>query len=264
MSAPRRAVTVTIHRDGALASQSYRIPLAGFRAGIAALSGIGLLLLLAIAFYGPIARQAARVPGLRRDIDRLTADNRQIRELAEALDRVEANYGRLRAMVGADIVPHPVMSGSSLPVAPTLLVLPGELRPRYEAGPSVPGHWPLDERGYLTRGQVAADSASEAHPGIDVAVPTGALVRASGGGTILDAGEDKEYGYFVLIQHPSGYQSMYGHLSRTIGAQGARIRAGQVIGRSGNTGRSSAPHLHFEIRHDGLAVDPMTLIREGR
>ena len=129
----------------------------------------------------------------------------------------------------------------------------------------IPRHWPLDERGYLTRGQVGADSTPEdAHPGIDIAVPVGALVRASGGGTVLQVGDDREYGHFVLLQHPNGYQSMYGHLSRVVAAQGGRVRAGDVLGRTGNTGRSSAPHLHLEIRHNGVSIDPMTLIREPR
>ena len=264
MTAGRRAVTVTIHRDGVLASTSFRVSLLGYRVSLAVLVGIGLVLLSGIAFYGPIARQAARVPGLNREIERLTIDNRRIRELAAALDRVEANYARLRGMVGADLVPDPVRLGSTLPIAPPIVVWPAAQRLRYEIGPSIPRHWPLDERGYLTRGHVSADSAGEAHPGIDLAVPVGVLVRAAGGGTILQIGDDKEYGFFVLIQHPNGYQTMYGHLSRIVVRQGARIRAGQVVGRSGNTGRSSAPHLHLEVRHDGISVDPMTLIREGR
>lgn len=257
-------MTITVHRDGALTSASYRIPVAVYRVGLVVVVGIGLLLVLGIAFYGPIVRQAARVPTLERAIERLTTDNERIRELAAALDSVEANYSQLRRMVGADIVPDPVRLGSALPIAPPIVALPAHLGARYEVGPSVPRHWPLDERGYLTRGQVAADSADEAHPGIDVAVPSGALVRAAGGGTVLQTGDDREYGFFVLIQHPNGYQSMYGHLSRIVVNPGGQIGAGQVLGRSGSTGRSSAPHLHFEIRHDGVSVDPMTLIREGQ
>ena len=81
---------------------------------------------------------------------------------------------------------------------------------------------------------------------------------------MLQVGDDREYGLFVLLQHPNGYQSMYGHLSRVIVIQGARVRAGEVVGRTGSTGRSSAPHLHLEIRHNGESIDPMTLIREPR
>jgi murein DD-endopeptidase MepM/ murein hydrolase activator NlpD len=55
---------------------------------------------------------------------------------------------------------------------------------------------------------------------------------------------------------------MYGHLSRIIAVQGARVNAGEVIARSGNTGRSSAPHLHFEIRLNGVSLDPGTMVKE--
>lgn len=256
-------MTVTIHRDGALTSASYRIPVVGYRIGLAVLVTVGLLLVLGIAFFGPIARAAARVPNLEREVGRLRSDNEQIHQLAAALDSVEANYAQLRRMVGADIVPDPVRAGSPLPIAPPIVVRPSARRAVAEVGGSVPRHWPLDERGYLSRGQVVADSADGAHPGIDVAVPVGSLVRAAGGGTVLQIGDDREYGFFVLLQHPEGYQTMYGHLSRIVVEQGRAVDAGEVLGRSGNTGRSSAPHLHFEVRRDGVSVDPLTLIREG-
>jgi murein DD-endopeptidase MepM/ murein hydrolase activator NlpD len=116
----------------------------------------------------------------------------------------------------------------------------------------------------VTRGLTLADTADERHPGLDIAVPTGTLVRASGGGTVLQTGDHEEYGRFVLLEHPDNHQTMYGHLSRILAVQGASVRAGEVIGRSGNTGRSSAPHLHFEIRVNGRAVDPGTMVREDR
>ena len=263
MTARRPGVTVTVLRDDELGSASYRFPMWLLRVGVVAVIVLGVLLVLGFAFYGPIARQAARVPGLERELNRLTIDNGRISELAAALDRVEANYGKLRRMVGADVAPDPVRLASNLPVAPDIIVLAADERPRYEATPSVPRHWPLEERGYITRGQ-NADSTDEAHPGVDIAVPIGTLVRATAGGTILQTGNEREYGYFALIQHPNGYQSMYGHLSRVVAVQGTRIKAGEVIGRSGNTGRSSAPHLHFEIRHNGVSIDPLTLIRENR
>jgi murein DD-endopeptidase MepM/ murein hydrolase activator NlpD len=133
-----------------------------------------------------------------------------------------------------------------------------------DSGLSEPKHWPLDESGYITRGQVKAGGRDEAHPGIDIAVAIGNLVRASGGATVAQAGEDPEYGLYVLLDHSDGYQSMYGHLSRSLVAPGARVVPGQVIGLTGNTGRSTAPHLHFEIRLRGQSLDPLTMVKEGR
>ncbi len=262
--AGRRSVSIIVQRDGALQSQTYRVPVWAYRAALVLAVAVAGLLILGVAFYGPIARQAARVPPLEREVERLRTDNLRVRELAAALDTVESNYERLRRMVGADIVPDRVVMGSALPVAPPLLAtLPGAAAV-YETGPSLPRHWPLDERGYVTRGQALADSTQEEHPGIDIAVPVGSIVRAAGGGIILQTGEHEAYGRFVLLEHPDGYQSMYGHLSRILAVQGAVVSAGEVVARSGNTGRSSAPHLHFEIRLNGVSIDPESLVKEIR
>jgi len=264
MSVGKRGVSVIVQKDGALQARTYRIPLWMLRAGVVLGVTAAMALVLGIAFYGPIARQAARVPSLAREVERLRTDNQRIRELATALDSVESNYERLRRMVGADIVPDRIARQSALPVAPVIYAgIPGAV-PQYEPEPSLPRHWPLDERGYVTRGQAAAGTGDEEHPGIDIAVPVGNLVRAAGGGIVLQTGAQEEYGNFVLLEHPTGYQSMYGHLSRILAVQGMRVRAGEVIGLSGNTGRSSAPHLHFEIRHDGVSIDPGTMVKEER
>jgi murein DD-endopeptidase MepM/ murein hydrolase activator NlpD len=223
-----------------------------------------ILLVLGITLYGPVVRQALRVPSLEREVERLTTDNQRIRDLAAALDSVEANYERLRRMVGADIVPDRMALSTQLPIAPPIYASNPAAPAIYETEPSHPTHWPLEERGYVTQGQALADSTADDHPGIDIAVPVGSMVRAAGGGTILQTGEHEAYGRFVLIEHPDGYQSMYGHLSRVLAVQGMPVRAGEVIGRSGDTGRSSAPHLHFEIRHNGVSIDPGTMLKEAR
>ncbi len=260
---PKKGITVVLHRDGALESRSVRFSrwvLIG--AGVA---GTAILLALAalLFFYGPIVRAAASVPGLKRDIVRLEQDTAQVRELARALNDAESRYRQLREMIGADIIREPVGFASTTPVAPPIRARPPGVPPRFEVGASAPRHWPLEEPGYVTRGQVGPDTRDEAHPGIDVAVPIGSPVRAAGGGRVLDAGSDPDvYGLFVLLEHPEGYQSMYGHLSRVTATVGGFVPAGEVIGLSGNSGRSSAPHLHFEVRRDGKPLDPMTLVRE--
>lgn len=263
-----RHVTFVVHADGALDSRTYRYPRWVVKTVFSLAIGLGGLLLLGLALYLPIVAQAGRVPGLVRQVERLEAENRKIGDLVAALDSAERRYERIRTMLGADIVPDPVRLGSTLPVAPAIRARVIAAASPYEAGPSVPTHWPLDEAGYVTRGQALGaapgDTREEAHPGVDVAVPIGVPVRASGGGTVLQAGEDPEYGTFVLVEHPEGYQSKYGHLSRTTVAAGQMVEAGVVIGLSGNTGRSSAPHLHFEIRRGTEPIDPRTMLKESR
>jgi murein DD-endopeptidase MepM/ murein hydrolase activator NlpD len=260
----RRGLSIIVQRDGVLQSRNYRIPLWALRVALVMAVALTIAVVLGVTFYGPIVRQAARVPSLTREVDRLRTDNRQIRQLAAELDTVETNYERLRNMVGADIVPDRLLLSSTLPVAPPIYAAFPGTGPLYESGPSAPRHWPLDERGYVTRGQEGADSADERHPGIDIAVPVGSLVRAAGGALVLQTGAHEEYGNFILLEHPDGYQSMYGHLSRILAVQGMQVGAGEVIARSGNTGRSSAPHLHFEIRLNGVSIDPGTMVKEER
>lgn len=262
MSERRRGITLIVQPDGAAATRSIRVSVWALRAGVA----VALLLLLGaaalVALYGPIVRTAARVPGLQREVRQLRDDNGRVRELAAALDSVEQRYAQVRAMIGADIVREPVQVASMLPVAPAIRAVPAGTPARFEPGSGAPSHWPLDDPGYVTRGQVGGAAQDEAHPGVDIAVPIGSVVRASAGGSVADAGDDPEYGNFVLLQHPSGYQTMYGHLSRIIVTKGDSVEPGAVLGLTGNSGRSTAPHLHFEVRHDGQSVDPLSLVKE--
>ena len=99
--------------------------------------------------------------------------------------------------------------------------------------------------------------ASTYHKGVDWAVPTGTTVVASNGGTVAFAGWASGYGYAVYINHSDGRQTRYGHLSKVLVKSGQTVEQGQVIAKSGNTGRSTGPHLHFEIRIGGTAVDPL-------
>ena len=98
--------------------------------------------------------------------------------------------------------------------------------------------------------------------GLARAEATGTPIRASGGGTVAQTGSDADLGLFVLIDHPDGYQTMYGHASRIIVTNGDQVSAGQVVALSGSTGRSTAPHLHFEVRRSGRSVDPRSLALE--
>jgi len=267
--------TLMVHRDGSLKSREIHVPRWMVRAAAIAGAVVVVAVVVIVAAYGPIVAAAAREPLLARQVKQLTQETRRVAELAAALDDAEARYAQLRGMLGAQIGAPPeaasavsTASEERLYVAPPLLARApgdrGDSGTTTEAGPSVPHLWPLVVPSYRTRGMVGPNSRQESHPGVDLAVPVGSDVRATGGGLVREAGQDSAYGLYVLIQHPEGYESMYGHLSRLLVARNDAVRAGQVIALSGNTGHSTAPHLHFEIRRGGKSVDPLALVREGR
>jgi murein DD-endopeptidase MepM/ murein hydrolase activator NlpD len=100
------------------------------------------------------------------------------------------------------------------------------------------------------------------HPGIDYPAPTGTPVKAAGRGSVVFAGWDSGgYGNLVVIEHPQGVRSMYAHLSRIEVRVGQPTTAGMEIGRVGATGFATGPHLHFELRLRGAAIDPLTALR---
>ncbi|MFI9000545.1 transglycosylase family protein [Streptomyces sp. NPDC053541] len=102
------------------------------------------------------------------------------------------------------------------------------------------------------------------HTGVDFPVPTGTSVRAVSDGTVVSAGWGGAYGYQVVIRHQDGRYSQYAHLSALSVREGQRVGAGQRIARSGSTGNSSGPHLHFEMRTGpgyGSDIDPLAYLR---
>jgi murein DD-endopeptidase MepM/ murein hydrolase activator NlpD len=254
-----------IHRDGEVDSRSVRLPLWAWRSLLTSAAALGILVVLGGVLYAPIVRTAATVPGLKRRVAELEAQTAQVNELSRSLTVAEQRYEQIRGMLGGNVVPalRTTEGATAIPVTPPIVAVAPDAPRLYEEGFSTPTHWPLLGQGLVTRGQVDPGVRDETHAGLDVAVPIGTAIRASGGGVVSETGEDAEYGIFVLIDHPEGFQSLYGHASRLLTAVGDSVTAGQVIALSGTTGRSTGPHLHFEIRRGGRAVDPRTLVKEA-
>lgn len=99
------------------------------------------------------------------------------------------------------------------------------------------------------------------HEGIDLAATMGTPVYATADGSISFAGASGGYGVLIQIDHGGALQTRYGHLSRLGVRVGQRVQAGQLIGWSGSTGQSTGPHLHYEVRLGGRAVNPLPYLR---
>jgi murein DD-endopeptidase MepM/ murein hydrolase activator NlpD len=98
------------------------------------------------------------------------------------------------------------------------------------------------------------------HHGVDVAVPVGSPVSAMQNGEVAFAGEMSGYGRVIFLQHGANLRTIYGHLSEISVRKGDRVKAGQLIGKSGMSGNAQGPHLHFEIQRWGRDEDPVELL----
>lgn len=130
--------------------------------------------------------------------------------------------------------------------------------------------WPVWEarmsRGFMPK---PARKRRRAHKGIDLAAPRGVPVMASTDGVVIYTGKDfRGFGKMIMIEttgENSGYATLYAHLDKIVVYDGQKVTQGEVIGALGNTGRSSGPHLHFEIRKaDGIPIDPLTKLPAGK
>lgn len=133
---------------------------------------------------------------------------------------------------------------------------------------AVPAAKEIDVRGFVMphNGPVTSPYGWRArfgrmHRGVDISLKVGDTVRSAFSGKVrLTKFEGKGYGYYVVVRHDNGMETVYGHLSRFLVKPNQRVRAGEPIALGGNTGRSTGPHLHFETRYMGLAVNPEGLI----
>jgi murein DD-endopeptidase MepM/ murein hydrolase activator NlpD len=102
------------------------------------------------------------------------------------------------------------------------------------------------------------------HAGFDLAATSGTQVAAAARGTVVHAGPAGTYGNLVTLRHENGFETRYAHLSAVDVKVGDVVEAGQEVGKVGSTGHSTGPHLHFEVRHEGQAIDPAPLLPLNR
>jgi lipoprotein NlpD len=115
--------------------------------------------------------------------------------------------------------------------------------------------WPLDA-GVLSSG--FGPRGGRPHQGVDIAVPPGTQVKAAADGTVVYSdNKQRGYGNLVILQHAGGYVTVYAHNQRNLVDEGDEVRQGAPVAEVGSTGHSTGPHLHFEIRQGGEAVDPL-------
>lgn len=248
-------VSLMVVSDGGRETRTFHVRRRTLR--LLAIGGglLAVTLTLMILSWGYLAVRANRARVLEAEAGRMASQDARVAELARELEELEAAYDRIRDMFGARAATEagdlwlPPSTGRAQSRGPA---------PAGQAG--APTEWPLAERGFVTRTPLEGEEAD--HPGIDIAVPAGSYVRAAGSGTVAETGSNAVYGNYVVVDHGDGYRSLYGHASRVFTADGHAVRPGEVIALTGSSGRSTAPHLHFEILKDDVPVDPLTLMAQ--
>ena len=242
--------------DGARESKTFRISYRRLRL-LASFGLVAAVLLTAIAgSWWYLAARAVRVGQLETRLAELEMEQVRLGNLAEEVAGLEQQYDRIRSLFGSASDP----AASDLWLPPSAPARSGRSASSGSRDDGRPTSWPLTERGFVT--QTAMEAGGAQHFGVDIAVPTDAYVRAAGPGTVVDVGEDRVYGRFILLDHGAGYRSLYAHASTTFVERGQRVRRDEIIALTGSTGRSTAPHLHFEILMNGDPVDPLTMVAQ--
>lgn len=253
----KRRLSVVIVPHGGRDSRTFHLTYGKLRllALLGTTAAVALTLMVGSWWY--LAARAYRASELEREVAVMTRDRERVAALVQRLEAIEGQYDNIRRMFGDAVVEQP--SDVWLPPTAGVRTVRRGGTDR-QAGASPPAFWPLTERGFVTQG--LHEGLDGQHPGLDIAVPTDSYIRAAGGGVVTDVGDDPVYGRFVVIDHGGGYTTLYGHASETLVVLGQEVRERQVVALSGSTGRSTGPHLHFEVLLDGVPIDPLLVVEQ--
>lgn len=244
--------------------------------GILALALVGAVTVLGmVASYGRLLLKANNYNELRTEVNVLRSRYERLRKESEEKNRQLATFQMYASEVSTIFGLKPKMEGpasiaSEAPLVPTVKQSVAEydylrsasfsqLQRRRRLGPAaLPSLWPVNGRLMSFFGKRSDPFSGEGtiHTGVDISVPSGTPVRAAADGVVTYAQVFSGYGKIVMIDHGGGCVTYYAHLSRFEVLPGQQVRRGDTIAYSGSTGRSTSPHLHYEVRMNGMPVNP--------
>jgi murein DD-endopeptidase MepM/ murein hydrolase activator NlpD len=234
-------------------TRTYRIP---YRVlyFILAMLGVGFVAIVVfIATYGNLILKTNEMISMQRQLDELRERNSKMRQVVINMGRIQGMSEQINTMLGIRDTLNksgfvrragPAAERDNGRVASSLLQ-------------TAPSFWPV--RGFITRGFniSVSEQSGEYHNGIDIAVEKGEPVRAAASGYVVESGWDEILGYAIEVEHGNGLRTIYGHNERVVVKKGERVARGQTIAYSGNSGRSTSPHLHFAVKRNNIFVDPL-------
>jgi murein DD-endopeptidase MepM/ murein hydrolase activator NlpD len=201
-----------------------------------------------------------RLDGISRRMSDFEARTRRLAIVAGLTDPARGGVG------GPGIPPEADWKNQSALLDTRLSMLEKQFSRRSAQIASTPTVWPVRgavSSGYGLRSDPFTRSSS-VHEGIDISTSRGEPVLATADGTVLLSGWAGEYGRAIEIVHNDRYVTLFGHLQETLVKEGQIVRRGDRVGLVGSSGRSTAPHLHYEVRVDGRPVNPLEYILESR
>ncbi len=228
------------------------------------------------AEHKQLAVYARDVGNIQARLARLDALGSKLVDKA-SLDRAEFDFSKQPAYGGPRLVsPDPSLDSFSLPINRLddrlsdldvqLAAVDYLMQQKREEKTARPHDWPT-EHGWLSSGfgfrSDPFTGEKEWHPGVDIANRYGAPVLAASRGIVTFAGKMRGYGNMVDVDHGYGFTTRYGHMSALAVHVGEEVKDGQLLGRVGSTGRSTGPHLHFEVRRFGQAINPKPFLPRG-
>jgi murein DD-endopeptidase MepM/ murein hydrolase activator NlpD len=273
----RRGWTLVLIPDGDSESRQFRL---SRKVVVMLVSFVVLLTMYATVetvLFWAVAQRAKGVEPLRKKVRELESSSSELAQMGQELVQLRAFQQQVKRMLSQQGISSgrelgPDTGREALSSADTELLeegrpFPGSpvsearsLRGANYTAMDIPNHPPV--RGYITRKFYTAESHNmPAHHGVDIAAKEGSPVLAAADGLVLFADWTYRFGNLVLISHRSGYISIYGHNQVMFARAGDRVQQGEPIALLGNSGQSTAPHLHFEIWEDGSPVDPMVLMQ---
>jgi murein DD-endopeptidase MepM/ murein hydrolase activator NlpD len=179
---------------------------------------------------------------------------------------VDSDFGKNESDVGGPLIPldSSMMFDSKVKeldeALDTLDQLKTEARRLPLANPA-PGHSVTSPFGVRTDPILGTAAL---HSGMDFRAPIGMAAKVTAAGVVTKAGWNGGYGRMVEVDHGNGFATRYGHLSEIDVAVGQKLAAGDTVGKTGSSGRSTGPHLHYEVRHNGEAIDPLRFLTVGK
>jgi murein DD-endopeptidase MepM/ murein hydrolase activator NlpD len=201
-----------------------------------------------------------RLDGISQQLSDFETRTRRLAIVAGLGDAVRGGVGGPSPTSSADL------SGRSALVSSRLSLLENQFSRRFELVASTPTVWPVHgavNSGFGVRPDPFTGQPAF-HEGVDISTARSEPVLATADGVVLRSGWAGEYGKAIALIHGDRYETVYGHLEQTLVAEGQKVHRGDRVGLVGSTGRSTAPHLHYEVRVDGHPVNPLEYILETR